>query len=194
MPRERKAGRDTWRSKQWFEVLAPSAFGESKIGETLALEPKQLVGRVMETTLGDLIDDFSKSHIKLYFQIERVEDNRARTKFVGHEMARDYIRSQIRRRASKVEGIYSVTTQDGYRLKLTSMVITLRRVQTAQIKTIRAQMGKVIEQRARGRTFDQFVQEVVLGKLASDIYKVAKQICPLRRIEVWKTKVLGGPA
>ena len=194
MPKERRAGRDTWKSKQWFEVLAPSMFGESKIGETPALEPKQLVGRVMETTLGDLIDDFSKSHIKLYFQIEQVEDNRAKTKFVGHEMARDYIRSQIRRRASKVEGIFDVTTQDGYKLRLTSMVITLRRIQTSQIKAIRAEMRKVIEQRARERTFDQFVQEVVLGKLAADIYKVAKRICPVRRIEVWKTKVMGGPA
>jgi len=38
------------------------------------------------------------------------------------------------------------------------------------------------------------VQEVVLGKLAADIYKAAKRYCPVKRVEVWKTKVLAGPA
>ena len=61
----RAKGRDTWRSKEWYDILAPSMFGSTKIGETLASEPEKLKGRVIETTLGDLIDDFSKSHIKI---------------------------------------------------------------------------------------------------------------------------------
>jgi len=40
------------------------------------------------------------------------------------------------------------------------------------------------------------MQEVILGKLASDIYKNAKKIYPLRRVEVFKSEVLseGGGA
>jgi small subunit ribosomal protein S3Ae len=41
---------------------------------------------------------------------------------------------------------------------------------------------------------EQFIQEVVLGKLSSDIYKEAKRYCPVRRVEVFKSKVLSGPA
>jgi small subunit ribosomal protein S3Ae len=192
--REHRTGRDTWREKEWYDVFAPPMFGETKIGETPASDPRLLEGRVLETTLGDLIDDFSKSHVKLYFQIEKVEGNRALTRFVGHDMASDYIRSQVRRRASKVDCICTVTTQDGYKLRVSSMVTTLRRIQSSQIGAIRAGMREIIERRASERNFDQFIQEVVLGKLSSDIYKVVKKICPVKRVEVRKTKVLSTPA
>jgi len=192
--RERRVGKETWRAKEWYDIIAPTMFGGAKIGETPTLDARQLSGRVLETTLGDLIDDFSKSHIKLYFQVRGVEGNRAVTKFIGHDMARDYVRSQVRRRATKVDNISTVATQDGYKLRISSMVTSLRRIQSSQIEAVRSGMHEVVERRAAERTFDQFVQEVVLGKLAADIYKVIKKICPVKRVEVRKTKVLAGPA
>ncbi|KUO40405.1 MAG: 30S ribosomal protein S3Ae [Hadesarchaea archaeon DG-33-1] len=192
--RKRGVGKETWREKEWYDIVAPSMFGGAKIGETPTLDVAQLSGRMLETTLGDLIDDFSKSHIKLYFKVKGVEGNRAMTRFIGHDMARDYVRSQVRRRATKVDSISDVTTQDGYKLRVNSMVTSLRRTQSSQIEAIRAGMREVVRSRAGERTFDQFVQEVVLGKLASDIYKVIKKICPVKRVEVRKTKVLAGPA
>lgn len=192
--RERKPARDTWRTKGWYDVIAPPMFGNAKIGETPALEAQQIQGRVLESTLGDLIDDFSKSHIKLFFQVKGIEGNRAVTKFIGHDVAPDYVRSQVRRRVSKIEGTWSATTSDGYKLRMNAMATTLKRIQSTQIEAIRALMSEVIGQRAKERTFDQFVQEIVLGKLSSDIYKVIKKICPVRRVEIQKTKLIGEPA
>ena len=183
----------SWRDKEWFEVVAPPMFGSQKIGETLTTDPAQVVGRVFETTLGDLIEDFSKSHIKLYFQVTEVKDKQAATGFIGHEMARDYVRSQIKRRAGKMDDIATVTTKDGYKMRVSSMVTTLRRVQSTKLDLIHKDMRKVVVARATERTLDQFVQEAVLGKLSSDIYKEAKKYCPIRRVEVYKSKVLSSP-
>jgi small subunit ribosomal protein S3Ae len=191
---KRKVLKKSWREKDWYDIVAPPMFGSARIGETPAADPHHLLGRVYETTLGDLIDDFSKSHIKLYFQVKSVDGKRATTAFVGHEMVRDYIRSQVRRRVGKADHISTVTTQDGYKLRLSSMVTTVRRVQSTKLDAIRGEMKKVVETRARERTFDQFVQEMVLGKLSADIYKEAKRYCPIHRVEVYKSKVLGGPA
>jgi small subunit ribosomal protein S3Ae len=93
-----------------------------------------------------------------------------------------------------VDDIATVATQDGYRLRLSSMVTTVRRVQSTKIDAVRGEMRNVVVVRAKERTFDQFVQEMVLGKLSSDIYKEAKRYCPIHRVEVYKSKVLGGPA
>ena len=191
---EKRVLKKSWREKEWYDIIAPPMFGSAKIGETPALDEPQILGRVFETTLGDLIDDFSKSHVKLLFQIKSVEGNRALTSFIGHDMPRDYIRSQFRRRAAKVGDISTVTTQDGSKLRVSSMVTTLRRIQSSRVEAIRRDMRKVIEARARERTFDQFVQEVVLGKLSADIYKEVKRYCPVKRAEVFKSKVLAGPA
>jgi len=183
-----------WKEKTWYEVFAPQMFGGTKLGDSPAAEPSNLVGRVFEATLGDLLEDISKSNVKLYFQVKSVEDKKATTAFIGHEMVRDYVQSQIRRRCGKANDISLVTTKDGYKVRLTSMVIALRDVQTSKIHEIRRVMREVVAAKAKDRTLEQFIQEVVLGKLSSDIYKEAKRYCPVRRVEVFKSKVVGGPS
>jgi small subunit ribosomal protein S3Ae len=42
-------------------------------------------------------------------------------------------------------------------------------------------------------TLDQFVQEMVLGKIASDIYNVAKRVAPLRHVGIRKSKLVAQP-
>ena len=190
---KKRVMRKSWREKDWYEVLAPPMFGSQKIGETPTVDVAQLQGRVFETTLGDLIEDFSKSHIKLYFQVRELKDKQAVTGFIGHEMARDYIRSQIRRRAGKIDDVATVTTKDGYTLRLKSIVMTLRRVQRSKLDVIHKDMRRVVEAKAAERTLDQFVQEAVLGKLSADIYREVKKYCPIRRVEVYKSRVLSAP-
>ncbi len=182
--------RDVWRAKTWYDVVAPPMFGSAKIGETASSEPEQLSNRTLETTLGDLIDDFSKSHVKLFFRTRGLKGDQVLTEFIGHDMAREYVRSHVRRRVTKVDCITDVVTQDGKKLRVTAMATSLRRVKSSHIDSIRSGMRGAIERRAKKLSFDAFVQEVVLGKLAADIYKEIKCICPIRRVEVQKTKVL----
>jgi small subunit ribosomal protein S3Ae len=41
---------------------------------------------------------------------------------------------------------------------------------------------------------DQFAQEIVLGKIASDIYNEAKKVAPLRHVGIRNSKVVTQPA
>jgi small subunit ribosomal protein S3Ae len=51
-------------------------------------------------------------------------------------------------------------------------------------------MAKIIVEKSSSLTMDQFVQEMILGKIASDIYNEAKKIVPLRHVGVRKSKLL----
>ncbi|MEM3553756.1 MAG: 30S ribosomal protein S3ae, partial [Candidatus Bathyarchaeia archaeon] len=113
-----KKVRDKWRSKVWYTVVAPPYFGNVELGAIPADEPEKLIGRVMEATLYDITGDFSHQYLKLYFQITQVEGKTARTMFKGHEYSRDYLRSLVRRRTTKVDGIFNVSTKDGYRFRV----------------------------------------------------------------------------
>ncbi|MFP4006211.1 MAG: 30S ribosomal protein S3ae [Candidatus Hadarchaeia archaeon] len=183
-------GRDTWRSKEWYDILAPQMFGSAKIGETLASDPDKVKGRVMEITLGDLIDDFSKSHIKIYFKVKEIEDHKAKTEFVKHDMSREYIRSQVRRRSTKIDSIVDVETSDGRKLRIKAVAVTLNRAHTPQRTSLQKRMESHIKEKAKDYEFDQLAQQMVLGKFASDIYKNIKDICPIRRVEIKKSKLI----
>jgi small subunit ribosomal protein S3Ae len=182
--------KDKWRSKVWYTVLAPPYFGNVEIGSIPANDPEKLIGRVLEVTLYDITGDFSHQYMKLYFQITNVDGKTAHTVFKGHEYARDYLRSLVRRRTTKVDGIFNVTTKDGYKLRISVCAFTLARIKTSQESAIRKVMAKIIEEKSKTLTLDQLAQEMVLGKIASDIYNEAKKIVPLRHVGVRKSKLL----
>jgi small subunit ribosomal protein S3Ae len=185
-----KKVRDKWRSKAWYTIVAPPYFGNVELGSIPADEQEKLIGRVIEATLYDVTGDFSHQYLKLYFQIIQVEGKTARTMFKGHEYSRDYLRSLVRRRTTKVDGIFNVSTKDGYRFRVAICAFTLSRIKTSQERAIRKIMAKIVEEKSAVLTVDQFVQEMVLGKIASDIYNEARKVVPLRHVGVRKSKLL----
>ena len=194
MSKRRGRIKDKWRDKKWYNVMSPPYFGGIELGAVPADDPDKLVGRIVDSTLYDITNDFAHQYLKLYFRIEEVEGKTARTVFKGHEYSRDFLRSLVRRRTTRVDGILNVTTSDGYGLTLAVSVFTLSRIKTSQEHEIRAIMSKIIKDKAANLTFDQFVQELVLGKIASDIYNESKLISPLRHVGVRKSKLTLQPA
>ncbi|WP_457752418.1 30S ribosomal protein S3ae [Thermococcus sp.] len=193
-PRKRAAAtKDKWKMKDWFVVYAPDFFGSKEIGLTPADDPEKVVGRVIETTLKDLTGDFTKGQVKLYFKIYDVKGQNAYTKFKGHTLARSYIRSLVRRRTTRVDGIFNITTKDGYKLRVMGMVIAYRRIQTSQEKAIREIIRDIIYKKAEELNFKDFVMEAVTGKMGAEIAKEARKIYPIKRAEIRKIKVLAEP-
>jgi small subunit ribosomal protein S3Ae len=188
---QRKA--ESRKAKQWYKVISPEMFGRSPVGETIANDPERIVGRVIETTLGDLTNNFSKQNTKLRFRVDRVAGDSAYTRFVGHEMTTDYIRSLVKRRTSRIDAIVDVTTTDGYQVRVKPSCFTVKRARANQVKSIREISKQVVLQKASGLDLNQLIQEVVLGKLSLDIYKEAKMVYPLRRVEVRKTEIVTEP-
>lgn len=190
MSSKTKRVRDKWRSKSWYMVMAPPYFGNVELGAVPADEPEKLVGRVIDSTLYDITSDFAHQYLKMYFQITGIEGKTAKTTFKGHEYSRDYLRSLVRRRTTKVDAMFSVTTKDGYKLQVAVSAFTLSRIKTSQEKLIRMIMEKIIMEKASTLTMDQFAQEIVLGKIASDIYNDAKKVAPLRHVGIRKSKLV----
>ena len=185
--------RDKWRGKDWYVVMSPSYFGGVELGTLPSEDPQKLVGRVIDATLYDITNDFAHQYLKMYFQVTGIDGKTAQTIFKGHEYSRDYLRSLVRRRTTRVDAIINVTTKDGYRLRLAVCAFTLARIKTSQEQAIRNVMKKLVEEKAGSLTFDQFVQETVLGKIASDIYNEAKKIVPMRHMGIRKSKLTSQP-
>lgn len=175
-------------------VIAPSFFGNIELGSIPAQDEKMLIGRVVEATLYDITGDFSHHYLKMFFQINSIEGKSARTLFKGHEYSRDFLRSLVRRRTTKVDGLFNIITKDRYKLRISVSALTLSRIKTSQEKIIRDMMEKTIRDKAAALTLDQFVQEMVLGKIASDIYNQAKLVAPLRHVGIRKSKLISAPA
>lgn len=186
--------RDKWRAKAWYTILSPNYFGSVELSAVPADDPAKLVGRIIDSTLYDITNDFQHQYLKMYFQVVEVDEKMAKTVFKGHEYSRDYLRSLVRRRTTRVDSLINVATKDNYKLRLSVSVFTLSRIKTSQENFMRQLMMRIIKEKSEALTFDQFVQEVVLGKIASDIYNEAKKIAPIRHVGIRKSKLIQQPA
>jgi small subunit ribosomal protein S3Ae len=193
VPSKKRRVRDKWRGKDWYAVKSPSYFGGVELGTLPSDEPSKLHGRVVDATLYDITNDFAHQYLKMYFQVTDLDGKTAQTIFKGHEYSRDYLRSLVRRRTTRIDSLLNVTTKDGYQLRVAVSAFTLARIKTSQEQAIRAITKRIVEEKAVILAFDQFVQEVVLGKIASDIYNEAKKIAPLRHVGIRKSKLLLAP-
>ena len=187
---KKKRVKDKWRGKDWYTVMSPSYFGNVELGTLPSDDASKLVGRIIDATLYEITNDFAHQYLKMYFQITDVEGKTATTIFRGHEYSRDYLRSLVRRRTTRVDSILNVTTKDNYKVRVAICAFTLARVRTSQEHAIRAVIKRIVEEKAKELTFDQFAQEVVLGKIASDIYNEAKKVSPLRHVGIRKSKLV----
>ncbi len=185
--------KDRWKAKTWYNILAPPAFDSVTIADTLTDTPDNLINRITGVSLQDLTNDFRKSHITLYFKINRVEEQNAHTQFEGHTLTSDYLRRMIRRRRSKIDGVYDVTTRDGAILRVKPFATTDKRIQNSQKKGVRDAMKNTIENQGKTSTLSEFVKDVLDGKIGSDIYKNCKKLYPVKRIEIYKTEVVSQP-
>ncbi|MDD1764194.1 MAG: 30S ribosomal protein S3ae [Methanobacteriaceae archaeon] len=186
----RRRVRDTWKDKQWYKITTPKEFGESEIGTTPARDPNLLLRRKVEATLRELSGDFSKQYVKLRFQISDVAGDTAHTRFMGHQVTTDYVRSMIRRGTSRIDAIMKLETKDGKKIKVHMLAITIKRAKSSQQRYIRETMEKLVKEAALNKTMNELVEDIIKGKLASNVYHETKKIYPLKRVETIKTRVI----
>ena len=182
---------DLYKEKKWYPIHAPEEYNRVQIGETLSNEPEKLDGRIISTTLAELTGDWQKQNVKMTLKVDEVSDSGIYTKFIGHELTRDYIRSLVKRRTSKIGGNVVVETSDGIRLRIKPVAYTVKRTQTSRQKAIRSIMEDMVKKRSAELKYLELVSDIVLGKLSSDVYKEARSLYPVRRVEIEKSHVLG---
>jgi len=184
---------DGWKSKEWFNIEAPAYLNRAIVGNTIAGDPSLLLGRNVETTVGELTNDMTKNNTKVILRINNVVGETATTDLVGHELTTDYIRSIVKRQTSRIDANIEVRTKDGYVIRVKPTCFTIKRARSSQIKAIREVMIDIVKRRAMESDFENFMQEAILGRLSAAIYRQAKFIYPLRRVEIRKTYVEAMP-
>ncbi len=189
--------KDKWRSKHWYKVRAPGLFQHADLGETVATEPEQLIGRTLEMTLPELAGsaDAGKAHIKARFRIERVGgDGIAETRFIGHDLTSDDVRRLARRKRSKIDTSLHVTTKDGIEIVLKPVAVGEQRLQTRLRAELRHRMAEILRTTAAEKTAAEFVRDMIQGEISKTLAHGVRTLYPLKKIEIRRSEILGAIA
>ncbi len=184
-----------WKAKTWFKVYAPDFIGKQMIGEIISSDPANVPGRVMTVSLGELIQDYSKQNVRASFKIAEVAGDAAYTQFYGHEMAKEFVRAMVKRRATRVDSTITVKPLGATReLQLTITAFTISHARLSQAQEIRATMVKVVKDYVKEADFETFTSAMLKGDLSKKMFEVCKPLFPIKRIEVIKSESVSSAA
>jgi len=183
--------KDKWKEKRWVTVLAPDSFNNVPVAYVPITSDKTAVGRVVEATLFDILKgDPSQHQYKLFFQINKVTEEKATTVFKRYEYAKEFLRSLIRRGSSRINFVIDTKTKDGYVFRIKILTLSHRELNTSRKHALRLEAKKQIERIVPQMTIDEFVQAACYGKINSDIMAATKKIIRVRHVGLEKVKLL----
>ncbi|NWK06638.1 30S ribosomal protein S3ae [Marine Group I thaumarchaeote] len=191
MVRKTRKIKDKWKEKRWVTVLAPDSFNNVPVAYVPITSDKTAVGRVVEATLFDILKgDPSQHQYKLFFQINKVTEEKATTVFKRYEYAKEFLRSLIRRGSSRINFVIDTKTKDGYVFRIKILTLSHRELNTSRKHALRLEAKKQIERIVPQMTIDEFVQAACYGKINSDIMAATKKIIRVRHVGLEKVKLL----
>ena len=191
MVRKTRKIKDKWKEKRWVTVFAPESFNNIPIAYVPITSDKTAVGRVVEVTLFDILKgDPSQHQYKLFFQINKVTEEKATTVFKRYEYAKEFLRSLIRRGSSRINFVIDSKTKDGYVFRIKILTLSHRELNTSRKHALRLEAKKQIERIVPQMTIDEFVQAACYGKINSDIMAATKKIIRVRHVGLEKVRLL----
>ena len=191
MARRKGRTKDKWREKRWITVNAPESFNVVPIAYVPITDDENAIGRVLEVTLYDILKgDPSQHQYKMYFQIDKVDGDKASTIFKRFEYSKEFLRSLVRRGSSKINFIIDIKTKDGYIFRVKVIALTHRQLNTSRKHALRLIAKDVIEKTVPGMTVDQFVQATCYSKINSDIMAAFKRVIRVRHVGLEKVKLI----
>ncbi|QUC64845.1 30S ribosomal protein S3ae [Nitrosopumilus sp. K4] len=191
MARRKGRVKDKWREKRWITVNAPDSFNNVPIAYVPITDDENASGRVIEVTLYDILKgDPSQHQYKIYFQLDKVDGDKASTIFKRFEYSKEFLRSLVRRGSSKINFIIDVKTKDGYIFRIKVIALTHRQLNTSRKHALRLIARDVINNTVPQMTIDQFVQATCYSKINSDIMAAFKKVIRVRHVGLEKVKLI----
>ena len=191
MARRKGRVKDKWREKKWITVNAPDSFNNVPIAYIPITDDENAPGRVLEVTLYDILKgDPSQHQYKMYFQIDKVQDEKASSIFKRFEYSKEFLRSLVRRGSSKINFVIDAKTKDGFIFRIKVIALTHRQLNTSRKHDLRLIARDIINKTVPEMTIDQFVQATCYGKINSDIMAAAKKVIRIRHVGLEKVKLI----
>ena len=179
---------DKWKLKKKYDVIAPDIFNNVQIGPIFANDDNAVIGRVIDTALSKLVNS-NQHHVKVVLKVVGVKGFQALTSVKEVELSRAYVSAQANPGSDIIEDAIDAKTSDGKGVRVKTLMFTHRKAHADQKKALRIIAKEAITSAAQRLDYDHFVQEIVFGKIGSQIFNKGKKVVPLGRVEIRKLEL-----
>ncbi len=185
---KRKKGTDKWKLKKWYEVVTPDYLEGKVIGEIISHDPDNIPGRIIKVPISDITGQISPESLysAVNLRAVRVDGSKVVTETDGYEMAFSYLKSLARKRRSVIHNVLDIELKDGQKVRVKSMLVTLKKVSHTVKKNLRKAFDAAIIEEVKKMRFPDFVNAVVKGTLVNKVFNDVNRVNPVETVVVKK--------
>ena len=181
---------DTWKTKQWYTVVAPKFLGE--VHTTLVVpssDEANLTNRVVTLPLKEITRDFAHVYTTVRLRISDIKNKNAFTKFIGHSLAREFIATLVRRRREALDVHLPLESKDGVEFQLSALLVTPSPCSEKQKKALRNSLSDELKKRSAAADFVDFIRAILFQQLAAELRRKLSKVYPVKSVEITKTQL-----
>jgi len=192
MAKPRKKDKDVqkWKKKKWYTLLAPGIFNNQMLGETSTIEPARVLGKAITVNLMNLTGEVKNQNVNLRLKVRDVKENQGHTEVVGYTLSPAFIKRVVRRRHSRVDSTFTVSTKDKKQLILKPMIITRNKANRSEVTSLRAGAKEALSTIAADNNYDDFIKGMVNYRMQLDMRKKLSKLYPLKTFEIKKMNLV----
>lgn len=177
------------KKKQWFEIIAPKLFNESVIGETLAYDVKDTVGRNLSLSLMHLTHNPKKFYVNIKFEITNAAENKAFATIIGYDLSPSYIKRLVRKGTKKIDDSFLVKSKSGI-LEVKPTIITDGTAKFNVRSALRKKVREFFADFFIDKNIDEIVKLLIKDEIQNELKKLLNKIYPIKFSEVRSLKLV----
>lgn len=154
-----------------------------------ASDEQHLMNRVITLPLREVTRDLSHMYVNIRLRVSEIKGRTAFTKFIGHEISREYLSTLVRRHRDALRVVIPVKSADGVDFTVKALAVTDSPCSGRQKSVLRNALASELKKKVARQEFGKFIQEALWGKAGTELYGKLKKLVPLRRVEVYKTEL-----
>lgn len=170
--------------KKWIKVISPKILNNVEIGETLCTDPNKAIGRVVEVSVGSLVNDMRRNHMKLKLRIKQVENGQASTEVIGYDTVKAYIKRAVRKGRSKIEDSFVSECKNKVKVRIKPLIITRYKAKRSVLTELRKRIKEFYLEFCKKINYEELISSIINNKIQKDLKKVLKKIFPVAFSEI----------
>lgn len=170
----------SWKKKRWLPIVAPELFNHALLGETMVVEPVEMIGKTINLSLMTLTGDLKKQSINVTFKVVGTHDNKAITEIIGYALSPSSIKRFVRRGRARIDTSFVCKTADDKAVRIKPFIVTAFDCSRSLASAIQKRTIECLVREVTKKEYKHVVRDLVEGRLQSRLYDALKKITPLK--------------
>ena len=168
------------------EIVAPEFLNSKKIGSTEVTDLTALDGKTVKMSMMYITGSVKNQNVRLTFKVNEVNAGLAKTQLAVYQQVPYYLGRHVRANSNLIEDSFVVKSKDGLSVRIKPFIVTKQDASGLVKSVIRNETQKILANELASKSYDDFMADVVAGKVQIGYRNALKKVLPLKVFEFKK--------